>query len=305
MKQYCDFRKIKDTPLSATEIADDKRTLEASLMAEMSSKKTEIVNRLYEIDDIGAIDDVDDDDVASIEEAERLYANGCYKGCIAICGLIAEALCKRIALSNHLSSSMNQNTRINTLFQNGYVDSSIKSLLHVIRLNRNNCIHLNNSFISATETDRKNMALNSINSLKEIYSKLFNHPTDIIKIIANKASTSKAVTQDQMSQIIRNSMSKVENRNITIGDITIMAKTIIAQISEIDIQGSKFKEMTIRDFANPFYPVVIDLTYAQADELDNNKIHDGQILLMTIISKVSSRGMTETWHLINIDEILV
>ncbi len=305
MKQYCDFRKIKDAPLSATEIANDKRALEASLMAEISSKKAEIVDRLYEIDDIGAIDGVDDDDVSSIEEAENLYANGSYKGCIAICGLIAEALCKRIALTNHLSSSMDQYTRINTLCQNGHIDSSTKALLHTIRLNRNNCIHLNSSFISATETDRKNMALASINSLKQVFSKLFSHPTDVLKIIADKASASKALTQDQMSQIIRNSMSKVANHNITVGDISIMTRTIIAQIIEIDINGSNFKEMTITDLAKPFSSVVIDLTYAQADELDNKKIQKGQILLMTIISKVSSRGMTETWHLINIDEILV
>ena len=305
MKQYCDFRKIKDTPLSATEIAADKQALVATLMADISSKKTEIVDRLYEIDDIGAIDGLDDDDVESIEEAEQLYANGCYKGCIAMCGLIAEALCKRIASNNHLSSSMDQNTRINTLCQNGYIDSSTKSLLHTIRLNRNNCIHLNTSFTSATETDRKNMALTSINSLKQVFSKLFSHPTDVLKIIADKVSASKAVTQDQMSQIIRNSMSKVEDHNITVGDISIMTKTIIAQILEIDIHGSNFKEMTITDFAKPFPSVVIDLTYAQADELDNKKIQEGQILLMTIISKVSSRGMTETWHLINIDEVLL
>lgn len=305
MKQYCDFRKSKDEPLSAMEIADDKHALEASLMAEWSSKKTDIVNRLYEIDDIGAIEGVDDDDVASIEEAEHLYANECYKGCIAICGLIAEALCKRIASSNHLSSSMDQNTRINTLFHNGIIDSSLKTLLHTIRLNRNNCIHLNNSFITATETDRKNMALTSINSLKQVYSKLFNHPNDVLKIIADKVTARKNVTQDQVNQIIRNSMSKVEDHNITVGDIKIMAKTIVAQILEIDTKGSVFKEMTITDFAKPFSSVVIDLTYAQADELENKKIHDGQILLMTIISKVSSRGMTETWHLINIDEILV
>ena len=84
-----------------------------------------------------------------------------------------------------------------------------------------------------------------------------------------------------------------------------MTKTIIAQILEIDIHGGNFKEMTITDFAKPFSSVVIDLTYAQADELDNKKIQEGQILLMTIISKVSSRGMTETWHLINIDEVLL
>lgn len=305
MKQYCDFRKIKDTPLSAIEIANDKYALEATLMADISSRKTEIVDRLYEIDDIGAIDGVDDDDVASIEEAEQLYANGCYKGCIAICGLIAEALCKSISSSNHLSSSMDQNTRINTLCQNGYIDSSTKSFLHTIRLNRNNCIHLNASFTTATEIDRKNMALTSINSLKQVFSMLFNHPTDVLKIIADKVSESKAVTQDQMSQIIRNSMSKVEDHNITVGGISIMAKTIIAQICEIDIYESQFKKMTITDLTKPFSSIVIDLTYAQADELDNKKIHEGQILLMTIISKVSSRSMTETWHLINIDEILL
>ena len=127
MKQYCDFRKSKDAPLSPTEIADDKRALEASLMAEVSSKKADIVNRLYEIDDIGAIDGIDDDDVASIEEAEHLYANECYKGCIAICGLISEALCKRMASSNHLSSSMDQNTRINTLFHKGIIDFVLKN----------------------------------------------------------------------------------------------------------------------------------------------------------------------------------
>lgn len=305
MKQYCDFRKIKDKPLSSTEIAADKQALEATLMADISSKKTEIVDRLYEIDDIGVIDGVDDDDVASIEEAEQLYANGCYKGCIAICGLIAEALCKRIASNNHLSSSMDQNTRINTLCQNGYIDSSTKSLFHTIRLNRNNCIHLNASFTSATEIDRKNMALTSINSLKQVYSNLFNHPTDIMRIITEKITSSSNVTQDQMSQIIKNAMSRVENHNISVRDINIIAKTIVARIEEIDIEGDMFKEMTITDLAIPFCPVVIDLTYAQADEIENKKIHKGQFLILTIISKTTSRGMTETWQLINIDEILI
>lgn len=305
MKQYCDFRKIKDTPLSETEIVADKQALETTLMADISSKKTEIVDRLYEIDDIGAIDGLDDDDVESIEEAEQLYANGFYKGCIAICGLVAEALCKRIALKNRLPKKMKQERRINILSEKGYIDSSIKELLHTIRENRNDCIHWNASFVEATKTDRKNMALTSINSLKQVFSKLYNHPADVLKIIADKVSASKAVTQDQISQIVRNSMSRVENFDITVGDNKIIAKTIIAKIEEIDIQGSEYKEMTITDLSQEFGSDFIDLTYAQAEEIEDEKIREGQILLMTIISKVSSRGMTETWHLINIDEILL
>lgn len=99
-------------------------------------------------------------------------------------------------------------------------------------------------------------------------------------------------------------MNRIGKSDITINSHQIIAKTIVAKILEIDIDSSIFKEITVMDLSTPWCPFVIDLTYAQADEIKNKKIQENQLVLITIISKVSSNGITETWHLINLDEIL-
>lgn len=304
MPQYADFRKQQETALSVEKINKDKLALENALMTKTSVSKSEIVNRLYEIDDIGAIDCSDEEEVCSIKEAEELYALECYKGCIAICGLIAETLCKKMECQNNICKSSDQCSRINKLYKYGLISDHVKSSFHTIRLNRNNCIHFNNSFAVADENTRKKMALESVNLLKSIFSDIYNHPSNIEDIISNQIKSNKDTTQDELTIIYRNAMNKINNCDITIHNQKIIAKTIVAKILEIDIDSSIFKEITVMDLSTPWCPFVIDLTYAQADDIKNKKIQEDQLVLITIISKVSNNGITETWHLINLDEIL-
>lgn len=304
MAQYIDFRKFKENPMEDIEIERDKLALENRLMSGVSSKKSDIVNRLYEIDDIGAIDGVAEDDVSAIKEAETLYAMKSYRGCIAICGLIAESFCKSLACKYGLNSDMKQCDRINELYSRKIIKKSIKNLLHRIRLNRNDCIHLNSAFVSAATDIRKNKALESINSLKKVYSSIFSHPSDIQEIILNEIESNEQKSQEDLTVVFKNVMSRVNDYQVSFNEENIVVKTVIVKVLEIDISGDKFKEMTVLDQAVPWIPFVIDLTYAQADEIESKSIREEQYLLITIMSKISSNLMTETWHLINIDEVL-
>lgn len=148
------------------------------------------------------------------------------------------------------------------------------------------------------------MALKSINLLKSVFSDIYNHPSSIEQIIANEIESNKDTNQDELAIIYKNAMNRIGKSDITINSHQIIAKTIVAKILEIDIDSSIFKEITVMDLSTPWCPFVIDLTYAQADEIKNKKIQENQLVLITIISKVSSNGITETWHLINLDEIL-
>ena len=304
MPQYADFRKKHETVLSVEEIKKDKLALENALMTKVSISKSAIIDRLYEINDIGVIECTDKEEVNSIKEAENLYALKCYKGCIAICGLIAESLCKKIECQNNIHKSSDQCSRINNLYSLGLKSDSVKQSLHTIRLSRNNCIHFNNSFALSDDCARQKMALKSINLLKSVFSDIYNHPSSIEQIIANEIESNKDTNQDELAIIYKNAMNRIGKSDITINSHQIIAKTIVAKILEIDIDSSIFKEITVMDLSTPWCPFVIDLTYAQADEIKNKKIQENQLVLITIISKVSSNGITETWHLINLDEIL-
>lgn len=176
--------------------------------------------------------------------------------------------------------------------------------MHRIRLNRNDCIHLNSAFVSAATDIRKNKALESINSLKKVYSSIFSHPSDIQEIILNEIESNEQKSQEDLTVVFRNAMSRVNDYQVSFNEENIVVKTVIVKVLEIDISGDKFKEMTVLDQAAPWIPFVIDLTYAQADEIESKSIREEQYLLITIMSKISSNLMTETWHLINIDEVL-
>ena len=302
MAQYSDFRKWKNHDLSEEKIFSDKKALENYITSKITKEKSDIVNRLYEIDDIGAIDNISEDYANCIHEAEELYATACYNGCIAVCGLLAEAFCKEQAAKYGIKSDIKQQFRIDKLYKKHIITKDMQDKLHIIRKNRNDCIHQNQSSVSEhTQTKTPQLtALESVNNIKIIFSDFYNHPNNITDFIVKEAYSGK-----DTRLLIRNAMSKIMDYEIPTINNKIIAKTIVAKIDDIDIDGS-YKEITVTDLSSPLMlHVIIDLTYAQAEDIRYKSLEVNQILLITITSKVSTMGLTETWQLQNIDEIIL
>ncbi|MDF4740389.1 hypothetical protein P3530_23880 [Vibrio parahaemolyticus] len=78
--------------------------------------------------------------------------------------------------------------------------------------------------------------------------------------------------------------------------------TSLYGILEIDIDGDKFKELTLFDLQN-YIPVVVDLTLPQALLIKDLKLEEFNGIVATIISNISSIGQTEEWLLLDIHDV--
>jgi len=61
--------------------------------------------------------------------------------------------------------------------------------------------------------------------------------------------------------------------------------------------------MTLVDMDRMGIPVVVDLTLPQSDMIKAMKLQDGNIIIATILSSITTIGHTEEWHLLNIKDI--
>ena len=61
--------------------------------------------------------------------------------------------------------------------------------------------------------------------------------------------------------------------------------------------------MTLFDMERGTLPVVVDLTLPQADMIKALRLEQGNVIIATIISTVTSIGQTEEWHLLNIKDV--
>lgn len=87
-------------------------------------------------------------------------------------------------------------------------------------------------------------------------------------------------------------------------DTSISAKvfTNFYSILEIDINSDLFKEMTLLDL-NSGIPFVVDLTLPQVDEIKRLKLEEQNVIVASVLSKVSSTGQTEQWILLEIQQV--
>jgi hypothetical protein len=95
----------------------------------LNNSVEDIVERQWEIDDVGAIEQVGDF-IKLLKEAEFTYAVGAFTSSIALVGICAEDLCRFFSLSaGHNLDSQNQFNRVNILLSLGAISQEIADKL--------------------------------------------------------------------------------------------------------------------------------------------------------------------------------
>lgn len=296
--KFVDYRKHSENEIkSESEISRDKEALQKMIMTRTTQIKLEVVDRLYQIVDIGAID-MEDNLASIVKEAEWLYAYGFNLGCISVVGLVAEEFSKILSKKNEISKSRtsNQQVRIEQLESKGVIDKKTSEKLDYIRLIRNKCMHYKSDFENLENSVVQSYALNCLNNFKQIIAEYYN------QVDYFEHGVLSATNRDEMEMIIRNATARNEGIDLSISDQKYLLNKRVYQILEIDIEGD-FKEMTLLDLEVSI-PVIVDLTYSQADYISNIKLKENQFIIASCISIISTFGLSAEWQLLNIDEIL-
>lgn len=306
---YLDFIKNnyedKEPSQRVAYIARDKTALSEIVQDKISKTVEQIVDRWYELDDIGYISQ-NEKFLDLLHEAEQLYCFGFYTGTISIIGIACEEYCKFLVDAHGIPEVKTQNERINALYENQRIDSNLKNLLHRVRKIRNDCIHYDLAFKTLDENQLKASALEIISLYKTcllpLASNIDNSSEE--KIIEEFISSKEKSFREYIFKH-RNMIKKVRGLDLQISpDIENMKFTSLYYIAEIDISTDAFKEMTLVDLGRKTPAmVVIDLTLPQSEILDQLKLKEGNLMVATIISSVSAIGQTEEWHLLKIEDI--
>lgn len=301
---YIDYIKgnyegITDLKEKESLIERDKNHLGKIVQDIITSDIDNIINRWYEIDDIGLIND-SSNFIILLKEAEELYSFGYYFGSIALVGTAAEDLCKNYIAIKEIS----QFDRIKALFEDGKITRNIKTKLNKIRLTRNEYLHSNNPDTLLNQTILKSKALKSIENFKDILKYFYqdSEPLDITEKI-------EIMQTEKNSRFIE---FKYKHRNLLESEAIhlqiptnekrkVFTKTFL--ILEIDIDEEQFKEITLLDIDNQL-PVTVDLTVAQSNRIRELKLEKSNLVLASILSNISSMGQTEEWILLDVHEIL-
>jgi len=297
--KYADYRKSSEKDnKSIGEIKKDKEALQKVIMTKATQQKTEIVDRLYEIIDIGAIN-IEENLATIVKESEWLYAYGFNLGCISVVGLVSEEFSEILADKSGISknSTPNQKMRIEKLLNQNAISKDTADKLDYIRDIRNQCVHYNPSFESLDAKDIQAHALKGLNYFKKVIVDYYS------QVDAFEHGVLTASNHDEMALILRNAMAKNADTDLIIANKRYLLRKRVYQIMEIDIDGSNFKEMTLFDMEAGFI-VIVDLTYSQADYILGIDLKENQCIIASCISIITANGLSEEWQLLNIDEIL-
>ena len=124
----------------------DKEFAQESYKKWIDGAVDDIVERQWEVIDVGAIEQVGDF-IKLLKEAEFTYSLGAYTSAIALVGVCAEDLCCFFAnIAGHNLESQKQYVRVNTLLNLDVISQDIADKFHMIRQLRNDCLHYNDGF---------------------------------------------------------------------------------------------------------------------------------------------------------------
>ena len=284
-------------------IKRDKRHLGGLIQERITNDIDNIVDRWYELDDVGYIPE-NEKFLYLLKEAEQLYCFAYYTGTISIVGIAAEEYCRCLIKKYNITDVDKQFERINKLADSNIFDEQMKSAFHRIRKIRNDCMHYNVSFKNLSDDQLKNYALEMI----QLYKKCLSISSVNVSVnydkLAEEMFASKEMTFREFVYRNRNIQKQVNNIDLQIDPkVNNLIFTSQYYVAEIDIETDVFKEMTLFDMERGTLPVVVDLTLPQADMIKALRLEQGNVIIATIISTVTSIGQTEEWHLLNIKDV--
>jgi len=318
---YLDARKFTyknpHSPDSIAAIERDKIQAALSYKGWIDDNINSIVERIFEIDDIGVVEQVGEF-TKLLKEGEFTYSLGLYKSAIALMGICAEDLCRFFAkLSNHNLDELSQYARINKLETLGLISTSDATLLHDIRKIRNDCLHFNQNFSAKSESDLKLEALNVINSLKSIYAGMIGateygtiNPSkllDIIGVIATEASNGDhhgVKNIDEVKIRLRNVFAAVTGLDMSTNSghqYEVAASEF--EVLDIDLEYSS-PEITLQDSRSMTARiVVVDILPEQLSAMRLLNVKIGQKFFSMLKSRTDGLGLTAEWHFIAIPQL--
>lgn len=284
-------------------IKRDKRHLGGVIQERITNDIDNIVDRWYELDDIGYIPE-NEKFLYLLKEAEQLYCFAYYTGTISVVGIASEEYCRYLINRSNLTDVDKQFDRINKLADNNIFDEQMKITFHRIRCIRNDCMHYNISFKNLSENQLRNYALEMLKLYKKCLSILSVNVSVNYDEFAEEMFASKEMTFREFIYRNRNIQKQVNNIDLQIDPkVNNLIFTSQYYIAEIDIETDVFKEMTLLDMDRGTLPVVVDLTLPQSDMIKELRLEQGNVIIATIISTVTSIGQTEEWHLLNIRDV--
>ena len=309
---YIDSRKFKyPSPLSNEDqkaIDRDKKFAQEAYSKWFTSNISNIVDRLWEIDDIGVVEKVGEF-VKLLKEAEFTYSVGAYKSTIALIGVSAEDLCRFFATaSGHNLDLLTQSDRINKLYKLGLFDTKVKDDFHEVRKLRNDCLHFNAGFKSKSDQDLKSDALTALNKLKSIYARIIGATS------YNSLDSTKLIAI--LDVVLREASAGNHDGVANLDDAIIRARNIFAQATGVDlsinlgntpvIAWSKYRvneidfdarppEITLEDVRTGM-PVIVDLTDEDVAKFNDAGLHEGDEFSAPLVSVTNGLGLSAEWR---------
>jgi len=266
-----------------------------------------IVDRQWEVIDVGAIEQVGDF-VKLLKEAEFTYSLGAYTSAIALVGVCSEDICRFFATSaGHNLDGQNQHSRVNTLLRLGVISQNTSDKFHIIRQLRNDCLHYNAGFKQKDSSALKIDALTALNSLKEIYANLAgvvdyntvdpSRVLTMIDVITREAGSNQpgALGVNEAVARMRNVFGGVFGFDLSMNHRNPIYKTSLYRVEEIDTD-MKPSEMTLRDMTNGLV-VIVDISDAEIAAIEKERILEGDVVAATVMSVPDDLEITGTWRL--------
>lgn len=269
----------------------------------------DIVERQWEIDDIGAIEQTGEF-VKLLKEAEFTYALGAYTSTIALVGVCAEDLCRFFASSaGHDLDSASQYERVNHLLRINAITQDTADKFHIIRGLRNDCLHYNTGFKQKDTSGLKTDGLNALNTIKAIYAQIVgavDYKTvevstffGMVDVIAHEASgsTPGALGADDALSRTRNLFAGVFGIDLSLNNSERPSyRTSAFTVLEVDTDSAS-PELALADLAAGGMPVIIDLTDAEAAAIAREGVEEGDLVAATLTSSPNKLDMTGQWRL--------
>lgn len=282
----------------------DKEHLGNIIIDKVTNTINQIVDRWWSLDNIGYINE-EEKYLELLKEAEELYCFGHFTGCIALIGIGTEEFSKHLAVIANLEhKELNQHERLKLLKKEKIITKEIYTEFNTIKLMRNLCVHYDEKFKNLSETDLEGKALSILNHYKMGISNLMKSKINDSKEILERVINQQKLNFEEFKLKNRNLQKEIDGFDLQISpDRKLLVFESLYYVDEIDIENKLFKEMTLVDLEKGAIPFVVDLTLPDANMIERIKLKEKNVIRATVISIVTSAGITEEWKLLNIKDV--
>lgn len=285
-------------------IERDKEAARIAYKRWMDESVSAIVERQWEIDDIGAVERTGDF-IKLLKEAEFTYSLGAYTSVISLVGVCAEDLCRFFANSaGHDLDSLRQYQRINKLVSLNLLSQPIANQLHTVRELRNDCLHYNAAFKQKDDAALKADALASLNAIKDVYAQIVGaidyRNTDASKTFAMIAAiTDEAATTGQSAESslarTRNVFAAAFGFDLSMNSARPVYSTSMFTVLDVDSECTP-PEISLREMGSGMI-VIVDLIASEIEHVRALGIDEGDLVSASLMSIPNELEATGLWRL--------